>query len=514
MTTPSCGPGFFGKLPMRGDFVNRRLTPWFIKPWDKWLQMSLEKSKEQLGTQWVETYLSSPMWRFGLSPGVCGKNTKLGVLMPSVDQVGRYFPLTVVATINKPHHLAPLFTAASQWFEQAENLLLTVLDEGADFNEFDSKLEQLLPSFMDSIENSPTQSNKQSLKATLKTAKLSCKLTSLDELKSSQSDLNRWLLNHSLPDCTMWCTSGSELVEPSFFLFGGLPDPTFSLLTATIVEADPAQKNTLIFPENGNIFASSSLCLMQEEAAAVENPKRWHSCALSDVGKVRKINEDAFLERSDLGLWMVADGMGGHHAGDVASRTAVVALNDIAIPAGGVYKDIADLITEVTIHLQQANNKLFLMARDLSPETVIGSTVVAMLALGEQCAAVWSGDSRLYQFRDGVMTQITRDHSLINEMIQRGQGNLEELTNSRISNVVTQALGVETELRLETILFTARKNDLYLLCSDGLTEDVTEAEIGNLLAETEFCTIPRKLIDLALSYQAKDNITVIVIQRK
>ena len=227
---------------------------------------------------------------------------------------------------------------------------------------------------------------------------------------------------------------------------------------------------------------------------------------------MRKLNEDAFLERSDSGLWAVADGMGGHHAGDVASRTTIVALNEIAASRSGVHKDLDVFVGEVVDCLEKTNRQLVGMARQLSPEAVIGSTVVVMLAAEDQCAVVWSGDSRLYQYRDGILTQLTRDHSLVNEMISSGRGSREELAESRISNVVTQALGAEAELKAETIRFTALKNDLYLLCSDGLTGEVNDVEICRLLAQNEFDDIPRVLIDTALQRRAGDNVTVVIVR--
>jgi len=492
MTELPCVPGFFGKLPMRGDFVVRRLPPQFVRAWDAWLQQTLAKSQEQLGGQWTDIYLSSPLWRFGISSGICGENGWIGVLMPSVDQAGRYFPLTVAVPVTEPDQIDYLFLAAVAWLEQVEDLLLTVLDDAADLDIFDRNLQLLLPTFMTDPADLPDRNSHQSPNNTI------------------QTQLKQWLSDYYRPDCTIWSSSGSERVEPSFFLLDGLPDSALLLLTGPVAIAgqpvldDFNSLEICNFPNLSSFFTQNNL--------VIGNPELWQSCALSDVGKVRKINEDAFLERSDIGLWVVADGMGGHHAGDVASQTAIVSLNDIAFPDGGVYKDLPTLITEVVDRLQYANDKLVAMAHDLSPDAVIGSTVVAMLAVGDQCAAVWSGDSRLYQFRAGVLCQLTRDHSLVNEMIRNGQGSREELANSQISNVVTQALGAEAELNVETVLFTAQKNDLYLLCSDGLTAEVSESEICCLLAGTEFNDIPRLLIDSALSRMARDNITVVVVR--
>lgn len=492
MSELPCVPGFFGKLPMRGDFVLRRLPPQFVRTWDAWLQQALAKSQEQLVGQWTDVYLSSPLWRFGISSGICGKNGWIGVLMPSVDQAGRYFPLTVAVPVTESSQIDYLFLAAVEWLEQIEDLLLTVLDDAADLDVFDRSLQLLLPSFMTAPGGPFNGCDYQSPKNTI------------------QIQLKQWLSGYYRPGCTIWSSSGSELVKPSFLLMEGLPETALLLLAgpgATVGQPlleDSSSLNICNIPNLSSFFTPVNL--------GVGNPELWQSCALSDVGKVRKINEDAFLERSDIGLWVVADGMGGHHAGDVASQTAVVSLNDIALPDGGVYNDLPALITEVVDRLQYANDKLVAMAQGLSSDAVIGSTVVAMLAVGGQCAAVWSGDSRLYQFRAGVLNQLTRDHSLVNEMIRNGQGSREELANSQISNVVTQALGAEAKLNVETVLFTAQKNDLYLLCSDGLTGEVSESEICCLLAGAEFNDIPRLLIDSALSRMARDNITVVVVR--
>jgi type VI secretion system protein ImpM len=123
------GAGFHGKLPVRGDFLTANLPRSFLDPWDGWLQAGMTASREQLGERWLSTYLESPIWRFVLSPGACGPWPWAGVLMPSVDKVGRYFPLTIADTL--PHNSTPIATAtaAGSWFEQAESLAMQALDD-------------------------------------------------------------------------------------------------------------------------------------------------------------------------------------------------------------------------------------------------------------------------------------------------------------------------------------------------------------------------------------------------
>lgn len=136
-------PGLYGKLASRGDFVSRGLPQSFIGPWDSWLAAGLLASQNALGEQWLNAYLISPLWRFALAPGVCGPQAVVGVVMPSIDRVGRYFPLTVAALLEPETELTSLVTGSEQWFEQVEALLLATLDEGARFEALEQGLQAL-----------------------------------------------------------------------------------------------------------------------------------------------------------------------------------------------------------------------------------------------------------------------------------------------------------------------------------------------------------------------------------
>jgi type VI secretion system protein ImpM len=121
--------GFFGKVPSHGDFITRGLARAFIDVWDTWLQGCIAESKTQLGDRWLDVYLTSPIWRFGLTPGLCGPNGWAGILMPSVDRVGRYFPLTIVAALPQDAQPLQLPGSASPWFEAMESIALRSLDD-------------------------------------------------------------------------------------------------------------------------------------------------------------------------------------------------------------------------------------------------------------------------------------------------------------------------------------------------------------------------------------------------
>ncbi|MFC6336116.1 type VI secretion system-associated protein TagF [Pseudomonas sp. CCM 7891] len=139
MTTP----GFYGKLADRGDFVSRGLPQSFIGPWDSWLASGLLASQSSLGAEWLNVYLVSPLWRFVLAPGVCGPDAVAGVVMPSIDRVGRYFPLTVAALLDHDTDPASVIGGPDAWFEQVEELLLGTLDAGASFEGFGDGLQAL-----------------------------------------------------------------------------------------------------------------------------------------------------------------------------------------------------------------------------------------------------------------------------------------------------------------------------------------------------------------------------------
>jgi type VI secretion system protein ImpM len=141
MTRALIDVGFYGKLPCRGDFLQRRVPAEFVEPWDAWLQESLHLSKEVLQETWLGTYLSGPVWRFALAPGVCGDGAHAGLFAPSVDRVGRYFPLTVVAKLEPQDCLLDFACTGADWLEAAEALVLEAIAADAlDFDTFDEQI--------------------------------------------------------------------------------------------------------------------------------------------------------------------------------------------------------------------------------------------------------------------------------------------------------------------------------------------------------------------------------------
>ncbi len=230
----------------------------------------------------------------------------------------------------------------------------------------------------------------------------------------------------------------------------------------------------------------------------------WMSTALSHVGKVRGINEDAVLDRPDLGLWVVADGMGGHAAGDVASRMIVTELEGIETP-----DDMEKFIRLVSERLELVNLCLRETAL-IADHSISGSTVAALLVFGSRAAAVWAGDSRVYVYRGNRLRQLSQDHSQVREWVEMGLLEPEEARHHPDSNIITRAVGAMDHLELETHLFDVQPGDTYLLCSDGLYNEVSEQEMETALITGDCVRAAQQLLGLVLSRKARDNVSIVV----
>jgi len=209
---PDSEPGIYGKLPTNGDFVTRRLPATFVGPWDRWLQESIANSQDQLGERWLDTYLTSPVWRFALSPGTAGQSPWAGLLMPSVDRVGRYFPLTLACPL--PAAVSPLgvLTGAEAWYEAAEALLLACLEQDLDLAAFDQQVREL---------GSPPSAS--TARGPLPGMSGTRRMPLPGDLGGLCSDLLHQTLGELFFAFSLWWSKGSDVVEPSFLVCQGLP---------------------------------------------------------------------------------------------------------------------------------------------------------------------------------------------------------------------------------------------------------------------------------------------------
>jgi type VI secretion system protein ImpM len=467
-------PGFFGKLPARGDFVGRRLDQAFRTQFDLWLQRAIATSKRQLGTAWLPAYLNTPIWRFVLGPGLCGAVPTLGVMMPSVDRVGRYFPLVIAAQL--PGCLSPgsMFQSAHDWFDRAEQLILHSLDDDFDLDHFDADVMAMgVPSYA----RAGDENRGGALRMDLHEGG--------DMAPTYARILDQVLMGNNVP-FSLWWTQGSERVRPSVLLSAGLPAATnfAAFLDGQWDEWGWAR------PGDGQVTIQDMPVLMLKPVAVLASAGRTHP------GTRRRINEDAMLLRADLGLWAVADGVGGHQQAAEASQTVVSHLEEFLAPLsfGGAVDDLRELLTA-------ANAALRTRASGIAEHAIIASTIVVLLAYGGHFCLLWSGDSRGYRLRQGNLECLTRDHAL-----SKG-------------GAVTHAVGAEETLFLDQVHGKLEPGDCFMLCSDGLIKALDDTEIARALAGTQMQTVAGTqmqtmadtLLQDALVSGARDNVSVVVV---
>lgn len=232
--------------------------------------------------------------------------------------------------------------------------------------------------------------------------------------------------------------------------------------------------------------------------------------ALSDVGRKRQHNEDSFLIAQSVGLFAVADGMGGHRAGEKASRMAVERLRDALVPPRK-----AATRDEVLGHLQRAmfvTGAAIFDAAQSDPDLAgMGTTLTAVLFHGMRAYIAHVGDSRAYLYRDGRVQQITVDHSWVAEQVKAGLLTEQEAKESRFRHIITRSVGFEREVQVDGTICPVQAGDCMLLCSDGLSNYLEENEFADVLSQHLYREVPSLLVELANSRGGDDNITVVLI---
>ena len=231
-----------------------------------------------------------------------------------------------------------------------------------------------------------------------------------------------------------------------------------------------------------------------------------HAAKRSHVGSVRKVNEDAMVSRPEIGLFAVADGMGGHGSGDVASAKVAATLGQAPAP-----RSAPAFLEDFESRIVAANAEMRALAR-ANGAHVIGTTLAALLIHDAHYACVWCGDSRVYLLRAGKLTRLTRDHSEVQDLVDRGLIDEDEARVWPRRNVVTRALGVSETPELEIVDGPVQPDDRFLLCSDGLTGHLLDPELRSLLSGADLDAAAGALIDLTLERGAQDNVTVVLVE--
>jgi protein phosphatase/serine/threonine-protein phosphatase Stp1 len=224
------------------------------------------------------------------------------------------------------------------------------------------------------------------------------------------------------------------------------------------------------------------------------------------TGTVRTRNEDRLLVRSDLGLWAVADGAGGHAGGDVAADRIVSDLNGILPDTSRTLEP--DRIARV---VENTHRALLDQARQRGVDAM-ASTIAIMISDGSNVVCLWAGDSRVYRYRRGILEQLTEDHSLTQELVRSGQITADEAERHPRRNIITRAVGAPGDaFALESTRATAEPGDMYLICSDGLCKALNDGEIAATLTWASDLSPADALMAAALAHQASDNVSAVVV---
>lgn len=240
---------------------------------------------------------------------------------------------------------------------------------------------------------------------------------------------------------------------------------------------------------------------------------------LTDEGLVREHNEDYISWFPESGLVILADGMGGHNAGEVASKLAVTSISDaLQEVLSPEIKDVCDMDFKEVVYeaVIFANDEINLHAKAHPECAGMGTTIVMTLFQDDSVIFASVGDSRIYRFREGELKQVTIDHSLVQEMIDNGYMSKEEALNSSNRNLITRALGIEEDVQVDVMQDDIEKDDIYLLCSDGLSDLISDEQIFSVLVKSRqnLEKASKELVNLAKEHGGYDNVSVILVACK
>lgn len=397
--------GFYGKLPCKGDFLQRRAPQEFVDAWDPWLQECLHQSRQDLQQRWLDVYLTSPVWRFVLSEGVCGTGSYAGLMLPSVDRVGRYFPLTIIAQWNVEECPLEAAAGAQTWFDAAEQLALSALEANdLDLEAFDDQVAALTQYIDPAIGEESAylrelldQSNFPNEPALWHTP-----IPSVHAVSRAVNVLAFRELQRSLRPVALWWTEGSSAVGPSWLTTRGLP-PARSFLAMMSGHWSHLGWKSL-GPNRASRAAEAPA--PADPAPAPEPPAAPTFIEISSCHEPISREWGApsvgarFVERPEVGLWGVAASDPTDLKHEDAQAMADALLN---VPHSGT---LTALVEDVRRLLDQVQRYRATSPSAGGAALPFAASAIVFLARGQECALVYSGEVQAVRCRSASATPV------------------------------------------------------------------------------------------------------------
>jgi type VI secretion system protein ImpM len=454
--TQAVSVGFFGKLPCNGDFVQRRVPQSFLDVWDPWLQECIHASRTDLQEQWLPTYLTSPSWRFVLPEAVCGSGAYAGVVAPSVDRVGRYFPLTIVTQVDSGANPLEFATRRTLWFDALDSLIIQALEETQiDLEWFDGQVSELAGLLED--EETAAAGLQSLLDASAFPQQHASWRMPLNGAQGLQSAINVFAyreLSAQLRPVSVWWTEGSEAVGASWLSLRSLPQPG---LFAAMLDGRWVAHGWHDLGELGEHQRPS-----RTPTSATDEPQPDHGLApaaphatVPDL-QLSAVEENcaAFVLRPEIGLWAVT--ATPQHQDPTAVRLISDALQQLA-PASS----LTALIESVRHAMAEVNGNLAQLAvRDV--QSVLSHANVMVLVLsGAECALLSAGDVQALRIRARQVERVDQPADF--DSGSSGAGSLMELLTG--SPESASGIGATGFRDLRVLFERMVREDQWILCA-------------------------------------------------
>lgn len=477
--------GFYGKLPCKGDFLQRRVTQEFVDAWDPWLQQCLFASREQLQDGWLDAYLTSPVWRFALAEGVCGSGAYAGVMVPSVDRVGRYFPLTLVVQLNTEDCLLDLASdAVRPWFDSAESLVLGALQaHDLDLSFFDEQVTALGGPFHEpeAAESAYLRELMHGSPFASRPGQWQVPLRSVHSLQRAANVFASRELERTLRPLALWWTDGSDAIAPCWLCNRGLPSPaSFAAMIAggwdrfgwqSLGPPAAGERQDLIPANQAAELSTDSACLAgnavgMDDIGAPLAPVEIRTCHAAIPRRVDVVPGTHFVSRPDAGLWGLSYSDG--HQAIMAAQTVADVLHDISATGS---------LTSFAEDVRRALDRVRHRSGLYSPAEEAGAVVFLMCA--NECAIICAGRVQAVRVRSFEVTTIEGTAQWV-----RGDDGLEPARAAADTSLL-DLLAAPTTASEPTVVHydTLRSGDVWVLSGTLLPDPGSLARLPALLAE-------------------------------